>query len=62
MANGTLDRYRPLFLLVGSLATASLLLYAAVFALSFWSIVFSLAGFRAEAFAHLRLTSMSFRN
>ena len=37
------------------------LLYAAVFALSFWSIVFSLAGFRAEAFAHLRLTSVSFR-
>lgn len=33
------------------------LLYAAVFASSFWSIIYSLAGFRAEAFTHLRLNS-----
>ena len=32
------------------------LLYAAVFAFSFWSIVLSLAGFKPEAFAHLRLS------
>ena len=31
------------------------LLYAAVFASSFWSIIYSLAGFRAEDFAQLRL-------
>ncbi len=31
------------------------LLYAAVFASSFWSIIYSLAGFKADAFAHLRL-------
>lgn len=33
------------------------LLYAAVFASSFWSIIYSLAGFRAESFANLRLNS-----
>jgi len=31
------------------------LLYLAVFACSFWSIIYSLAGFKAEAFANLRL-------
>lgn len=31
------------------------LLYAAVFALSFWSIVISLAGFKAEIFSNLRV-------
>jgi len=31
------------------------LLYAAVFASSFWSIIYSLAGFRPEAFSRLRL-------
>jgi hypothetical protein len=33
------------------------LLYMAVFASSFWSIIYSLAGFRSEAFANLRLGS-----
>ena len=33
------------------------LLYAAVFASSFWSIIYSLAGFKAETFANLRLHS-----
>lgn len=33
------------------------LLYAAVFALSFWSIVVSLAGYKAEHFAKLRISS-----
>jgi hypothetical protein len=33
------------------------LLYAAVFASSFWSIIYSLAGFKSEAFARLRLNS-----
>ena len=33
------------------------LLYAAVFASSFWSIIYSLAGFKAETFASLRLSS-----
>jgi hypothetical protein len=31
------------------------LLYAAVFAASFWSIIYSLAGFKPENFAHLQL-------
>jgi hypothetical protein len=33
------------------------LLYAAVFASSFWSIIYSLAGFKAVVFAHLRVNS-----
>lgn len=32
------------------------LLYAAVFALSFWSLIYSLSGFRSEAFGDVRLS------
>jgi hypothetical protein len=33
------------------------LLYAAVFSASFWTIIYSLAGFKAESFTNLRLSS-----
>ena len=57
MANGALDRYKPLLLLVGSLGTASLLLYAAVFAPKLRAI----DGLKAEAAARQERASSSLR-
>jgi Tfp pilus assembly protein PilO len=57
MANGALDRHKPLFLLVGSLAAASLLLYAAVLAPK----IRAIDGLKAEAAARQERASSSLR-
>jgi len=57
MTNGALDRHKPLFLLVGSLAAASLLLYAAVFAPK----VRAIDGLKSEAAARQERASSSLR-
>ncbi len=57
MANGALDRYKPLLLLVGSLATASLLLHAAVFAPK----IRAIDGLKLEAAARQERASSSLR-
>ncbi len=57
MANGVLDRYKPLLLLLGSLATASLVLYAAVFAPKMRAI----DGLKVEAAARQERASTSLR-
>ena len=57
MVNGALDRYKPLFLLVGSLATASLLLYIAVLAPK----VRAIDGLKVEAAARQERASSALR-